>query len=210
MRRALIITVFWFLALMTLMSTVSINDAAAREPCAESEFLTTCPVTVTRVTRQIARTSIEGSWRLMGEGAPGTPAEDPILATFSSDGTVIVSSRAVRPALQDMPHDYTYFSTGLGVWESGDDGAVSFTVVHLRSDEAGTYLGSTTFSGTLALSAGGESVTGDATYSVFDPTGTHRATVSTPLTGERIVIEAPVSATPMAASPRGLERRLDH
>lgn len=140
--------------------------------------------------------TIDGSWRLMGAGAPGTPAEDPMLATFAPDGTATISSRAVRPALPGMPFSYIHFSTGHGVWEQGDDGTVSFTVVHLRSDEAGVFRGSVTVSGTLTLGADGQSVTGDATYTVADPAGAVQGTIPTPLTGERIAIGAPASATP--------------
>lgn len=137
-----------------------------------------------------------GSWRMMGLGAPGTPDEDPILATFAADGTAIVSSRAVRPALPGLPFSYTYFSTGNGVWEATDDGQVSFTVMHIRTDETGTYRGMTTFSGILTISADGQSVSGEATYTIYDPGGTQTGVIPTPLQGTRIVVEP--LATPAA------------
>lgn len=57
-----------------------------------------------RAVTQTDTPAIVGSWQLMGVGAPGTPPEGPILATFSADGPAIISARAVRPALPGMPH----------------------------------------------------------------------------------------------------------
>lgn len=148
------------------------------------------------VSGQEAASGPVGSWRLMGLGAPGTPEEDPILVTFAEDGTAIVSSRPVRPALPGMPFSYTYFSTGNGVWETNDDGTIVFSVVHIRTDETGTYRGTTTFSGVLTISDDGQSVTGEASYTIHDPAGTVTGVIPTPLEGSRIVIEP--MATPAA------------
>jgi hypothetical protein len=140
--------------------------------------------------------TIVGSWHFMGIGAPGTPPEDPLLATFSSDGVVTVSSRAVRPALPGMPFAYVHFSTGHGAWEQGEDGTVSFSVVHLRSDEAGVFRGTVTFSGSITVDADGQSVAGEASYTVRDPAGAVQSTIPTSLDGQRIMVEPVGIATP--------------
>ena len=133
--------------------------------------------------------AVVGSWQFMGAGAPGTPPEDPMLATFSPDGTVTLSARAVRPALPGMPFAFMHFSTGHGSWEAGQDGATSFTVVHLRSDETGVFRGTVTFSGTLTVESDGQTVAGNGTYTVRDPGGAIQSTILTPLQGQRIVVE---------------------
>lgn len=142
-----------------------------------------------RAVTQTDTPAILGSWQLMGVGAPGTPPEDPILATFSADGTAIISARVVRPALPGMPFAFIHFSTGHGSWEANQDGTTSFTVVHLGSDESGVFRGTPTFSGTLTVGSDGQMVAGDATYTVRDPSGAVQSTIPTPLNGQRIVVE---------------------
>lgn len=146
--------------------------------------------------------TIVGSWQVMGAGAPGTPSEDPMLATFSPNGNVTLSARAVRPALPGMPFAFMHFSTGHGSWEDSQNGVTSFTVVHLRSDETGVFRGTVTFSGTVMVESDGQTVLGDGTYTVRDPSGAVQSTISTSLEGERIVVEPlEQSATLVASAP---------
>lgn len=130
-----------------------------------------------------------GAWRMMAGGAAGTPEGDPTLATFAPDGTLILTGRAVRPALPGMPFKFVHFSAGHGVWESTGEGSVSFTVVHLRSDESGNYRGTVTVSGTLDVSGDGQSITGVETFTVGDPTGKVVSAFPDALEGTRISVE---------------------
>ena len=114
---------------------------------------------------------VVGSWQILA-GAPAGQEGDPTLATFSPDGSLIVSGRPVRPALPNLPFKFTFFSVGHGVWEAADDGSVSFTIMHLRTDENGTYHGTATVSGTITLGDDGQTLLGFETFTVGDPLGT--------------------------------------
>lgn len=137
--------------------------------------------------------AVVGSWRLMAGGAAGTPAGDPTLATFAADGTLILSGRAVRPALPGMPFNYIHFSTGHGEWQEAGENGVTFTIVHLRVDETGTFQGSVTVSGSLELSEDGQAIDGVETFTVRNPAGDVLSAFPDALEGSRITVE------PMAA-----------
>lgn len=136
-----------------------------------------------------AAPTAEGSWQLLRVGTPENPVHDPMLATFFADGTLIVSARVVRPANHDMPYDATYFSTGHGTWQQDEAGSVSFTVVHLRSDETGALLGSVTVTGTFLPGMDGQPLTVNATYTLHDPLGRAQSSIPATLSGQRIGID---------------------
>ncbi|MDQ3514668.1 MAG: hypothetical protein M3462_13605 [Chloroflexota bacterium] len=116
--------------------------------------------------------SVIGSWQLLAGAPEGQPEGDPTLATFSPDGSLVVSGRPVRPALPGLPFKFTYFSAGHGVWEASGEHAIDFTIVHVRTDEDGVYRGSTTVSGTLEIADDGQSLSGAETFTIGDPAGT--------------------------------------
>ena len=188
MRRVLTITVLGFL---TLIGTVSSGNLAASEQCAESEFLTTCPVEEDIVTIETASASVEGSWQLESVGTPENPSAEPMLATFLPDGTLIVSARVVRSANHDLPYHSTYFSTGHGTWEAATNGSVSFSVVHLLSDETGALCGSVTVTGTIVPGADGHGLVVDATTTLRNAGGVVESTLPMSLAGHRIGDEGP-------------------
>lgn len=133
--------------------------------------------------------SVIGSWHLSADDALGSPTGDPTLATFAPDGSLILSGRAVRPALPGNPFEFTYFSTGHGAWEAKDDGSIAFSIAHLRSDESGTFRGTTVVSGTLEVAADGQTMSGDETFAVGDPTGTVLTVLPFAIEGERIQLQ---------------------
>lgn len=133
--------------------------------------------------------SVVGSWRLMAGGAAGTPAGDPTLATFAPDGSLILSARAVRPALPGMPFKFIHFSTGHGAWEATDERSVAFTIVHLRTDETGNFRGTVTVSGTLEVADDGQTISGIETFTVRGPADEVMAAFPDALEGTRISVE---------------------
>ncbi len=133
--------------------------------------------------------AVVGSWRFMAGGAAGTPAGDPTLATFAPDGSLILTGRAVRPALPGMPFKFVHFSTGHGTWEATDERSAAFTIVHLRSDESGNFRGTVTVSGALEISDDGQTISGVETFTVADPTGKVLSAFPDALEGTRILLE---------------------
>ncbi len=135
--------------------------------------------------------AVVGSWQLLAGAPEGQPEGDPTLATFSPDGSLVVSGRPVRPALPNLPFKFTFFSAGHGVWEAADDGAVNFTILHLRTDENGDYHGMATVSGTLTLDDDGQSMSGFETFTLGDPldTGNVIPPFGFPIEGTRVVLE---------------------
>jgi hypothetical protein len=112
------------------------------------------------------------------------------LATFTPDGAVVLSGRAVRPALPGSPFKLTYFSTGHGTWQPDGDGSAAFTVVHLASDENGELRAITTVSGILEIAADGDSATGTETFKIAGPDGTVRNAFPVEVTaGSRITLQ---------------------
>jgi hypothetical protein len=130
-----------------------------------------------------------GSWQMLAGDALGAPSGDPTTATFSAEGTVILTGRPIRPALPGLPWTLTSFATGHGAWRAVDEQTVDFTVVHVRSDETGTYRGTTTVSGTITIDADGRSITGQETFTAVDQEGALLNAFPGEFVGSRIEVQ---------------------
>lgn len=77
---------------------------------------------------------------------------EPGFVTFAADGSVSQEF----PAVQVGEVGAEFVSSGIGVWEPIGERTGHFTAVHLRSDAAGSFLGSVAIEGHLDVSEDGQ------------------------------------------------------
>jgi hypothetical protein len=104
--------------------------------------------------------TVEGTWTLTvtPTPGPGAPPPFPALATFTSNGGLIVT-------------DSTVTGVGQGTWVQTGDRAYLFTFVRLLYDSAGHFAGSHKVRQVVAVNETYDTWSGPAKIQLFDPTG---------------------------------------
>lgn len=148
-----------------------------------------------------------GSWRVTptigGEAAVA-------LTTINADGTMLTSNRAVQPPTPGLPAGVIVQSLGHGSWRTSGEQTADITFVILQSRPDGTFLGTRTIRGTLALDAVGDHWSGTFGVTVADPDGALVQQTTGTVQAARIGVETPPAGTPSpavpAATPEGTAR----
>ena len=142
---------------------------------------------------------IVGAWRVVPD-PPGPPL---LLILYHGDGTVLFSTPSASPAPPDAAHAVTYETPAYGVWESTGENRVALSAVLIDTDEAGTFLGTLNFHGTVQIDETGDTYTYAGVVEPVDPSGSVVATfpVTTSATRIRVDHTRAVAATPMAGTP---------
>lgn len=141
---------------------------------------------------------IVGAWRVV----PDPPSPPLVLILFHADGTVVFSTPTASPAPPDAAHAVTYETPAYGVWESTGERSVALSATLIDTDEAGTFLGTLNFHGTVQIDETGEAYTYAGVVEPADPSGTVVATFPVTTRATRIRVDHPRAAgTPMAGTP---------
>src|SRR5919112_666945 len=141
---------------------------------------------------------IVGAWRVVPD-PPGPPL---VLILYHPDGTVLFSTPAGSPAPPDAAHAVTYETPAYGVWESTGERSVALSATLIDTDEAGTFLGTLNFHGTVQIDETGEAYTYAGVVEPADPNGTVVATFPVTTSATRIRVDrARAAGTAMTGTP---------
>ena len=142
---------------------------------------------------------IVGAWRVV----PAQPGPPLVLILYHADGTVLFSTPSASPAPPDASHAVTYETPAYGVWESAGERSVALSAVLIDTDEAGTFLGTLVFHGTVEIDDPGDAYTYAGVVEPTDPRGTVLATFPVTTTATRIRVDRTRASaqTTMAGTP---------
>ena len=142
---------------------------------------------------------IVGAWRVIPD-PPGPPL---LLILYHADGTVLFSPPSASPAPPEASHAVTYETPAYGVWESTGEHSVALSAALIDTDEAGTFLGTLNFHGTVQIDETEEAYTYAGVVESADPSGSVVATfpVTTSATRIRVDHARAAAGIPMAGTP---------
>jgi hypothetical protein len=141
---------------------------------------------------------IVGAWRVVPD-PPGPPL---VLILYHADGTVVFSTPSASPAPPDAVHAVTYETPAYGVWESTGERSVALSATLIDTDEAGTFLGTLNFHGTVQIDETGDAYTYAGVVEPADPSGSVVATFPVTTSATRIRVDhTRAVATPMTGTP---------
>ena len=146
-----------------------------------------------------------GSWqiRFAFETQGGPPIQLTNLATFSSDGTLVVANGGQLPTL--MTGAGLYLTEGHGAWEPTGERAADAAYVFILLDQSGGLASINTARIALEVDPSGDAYSGSFTLDMTTGEGTQFApTARGTFTATRIRVEpmaTPGAATPGAATP---------
>ena len=141
---------------------------------------------------------IVGAWRVIPD-PPGPPL---VLTLYHADGTVLFSTPTASPAEPGAAHKVTFETPAYGVWEATGERTVALSATLIDTDEAGTFLGTLNFHGTVQIDETGEAYTYAGVVEPVDPEGTVVATFPVTTTATRMRVDhARAAAPPMAGTP---------
>jgi hypothetical protein len=142
---------------------------------------------------------IVGAWRVI----PAPPGPPLVLILYHADGTLLFSTPSGSPAPPDASHAVTYETPAYGVWESTGERSVALSATLIDTDEAGTFLGTLNFHGTVQIDETGDAYTYTGVVEPVDPGGSVVATfpVTTSATRIRVDHARAAAAPPMAGTP---------
>jgi hypothetical protein len=142
---------------------------------------------------------IVGAWRVVPD-PPGPPL---VLILYHANGTVLFSTPTGSPAPPGASHGVTFETPAYGVWESTGERSVALSATLIDTDEAGTFLGTLNFHGTVQIEETGDAYSYAGVVEPVDPRGTVVATfpVTTSATRIRVDRARAVVGTPMAGTP---------
>ena len=159
--------------------------------------------------------ALVGSWQMTFAFASQTqpPVQLISLATYSSDGTVVVANGGQLPAL---PLGAGLFLTeGHGAWAPTGERTAAATFVFVMLDQGGGLASINTARTTLEVDAAGDAYAGAFTLDMVTPRGTPFAPqAGGTFTATRIRVEpmgspaagTPIVGTPVAGTPAGHTR----
>lgn len=153
------------------------------------------PVTAAQEDETTAGDGFVGAWQFT-DVVLGLPS----IGTFTADGNLIISNLPVEPLYEGADFDILLLSASHGVWESTGDNTADFTFMYLYVNDRGEFESSTTISGTLELSADGQTLTGEFAFQVSQPDGTVVHADRGAIEGTRISI-IPMEELAPAATP---------
>lgn len=126
-----------------------------------------------------AAQSIVGSWIVVPTGSPGRAAGTPSLVTFTSDGNVLQSTPIAS------------LSAGHGTWVRTEDHTVALTLLFIRHNAAGDFIGTRKTRAPVALNATFDGFTGSGKSEQFDDQGMSVQSYNFTARGMRIRVESP-------------------
>ena len=141
---------------------------------------------------------IVGAWRVI----PAQPGPPLVLILYHADGTVLFSTPSSSPAEPGAAHAVTYETPAYGVWESTGERSVALSATLIDTDEAGSFLGTLNFYGTVQIDETGDAYTYAGVVEPADPNGTGVATFPVTTSATRIRVDrAKAGGTPMTGTP---------
>jgi hypothetical protein len=137
---------------------------------------------------------IVGAWRIVPD-QPGPPL---VLILYHADGTLIYSVPSGTPAPPGAPFAVAFDTPAYGVWEAMGPRTVILSAYAIETDEAGTFLGTLAFHGTVELDESLDAYAFAGIVEPADPSGMVQGTfpVSTRATRIRVDRERAQAATP--------------
>lgn len=111
-----------------------------------------------------------GSWRVDVQ-IPAAHVTSVDLATFTSDGAVIVAFPSPTPAPPNAGHRLEYWTTALGAWEPDGPRGATMTFVSLGVDEAGANIGTHTITAQASVAVDGRTWSGSFQIAIAGPGG---------------------------------------
>jgi hypothetical protein len=148
---------------------------------------------------EAARHPLVGAWRIVPD-PPGPPL---VLIVYHADGTLTYSAPSNSPALPDAPFAVTFDTPAYGVWEPTGPRTAALSAYAIETDEAGNFLGTLAFHGTLELDEDLGAYAFVGIVEPTDPNGTVLGTfpVSTHATRIRVDRARVVAGTRTAGTP---------
>jgi hypothetical protein len=141
---------------------------------------------------------IVGAWRVV----PDPPYPPLVLILYHADGTVLFSAPSGSPAEPGAAHAVTFETPAYGVWERTGERSVALSATLIDTDEAGTFLGTLNFHGTVQIDETGDAYTYAGVVEPADPSGTVVATFPVTTSATRIRVDhTRAVATPMTGTP---------
>lgn len=131
------------------------------------------------------RHPVVGTWRV-GVEIPGAPAGMINLATFSLDGGVVVAFPSPTPAASGAGHQFEFWTSALGRWESTDSQSAAMYFTSLGVNEHGASVGTHSITATLQADATGKGLTGPFTITITGADGATLGSVAGTITATRI------------------------
>jgi hypothetical protein len=146
----------------------------------------------------VAEHPLVGAWRIVPD-PPGPPL---VLIVYHADGTLTFSAPSGSPAPSDAPFAVTFDTPAYGVWEPTGPHSAALTAVAIESDEAGTYLGTLTFHGTVEIDETLDAYAFAGVLEIADASGTGVGTFPVSTRATRIEVDlARAGGTPAAGTP---------
>jgi len=130
-----------------------------------------------------------GAWRVAVE-IPGVGDAGTNLATFTTDGTVVVAFPSPTPAAPGQAHRLEYFTPAVGAWEAAGAQGAAMTFVALGVDETAIPIGTHTITATATVAADGATWSGPFRIEIASATGAPLGAVAGTVTGTRIAAAA--------------------
>jgi len=108
------------------------------------------------------------------------------LATFSLDGGVVVAFPSPTPAAPGSDHQFEFWTTALGRWESTGANSAAMYFTSLGVNEHGASVGTHSISATVRAGDSGNDLTGPFTITITAPDGASLGMVAGTITATRI------------------------
>jgi len=130
-----------------------------------------------------------GSWRVTVQ-IPNANVTGVNLATYGSDGTVVVAFPSPVPALPGQGHQLEFYTPAIGSWVASGERAASQRFVTLGTDERGNPVGTHTVTAEVDVAADGETWSGPFRIELASVAGEVVGTVAGTVSATRIVAPA--------------------
>lgn len=137
-----------------------------------------------------------GAWRIVPD-PPGPPL---VLIVYHSDGTLTYSAPSGSPAPPDAPFAVVFDTPAYGAWEATGPREAVLTAYTIQTDEAGTYLGTLAFHGTVQIDETLDAYAFSGVVEPADPSGAVAGTFPVSTRATRIVVD-PARATVGTPTP---------
>jgi hypothetical protein len=132
---------------------------------------------------------------------PDPPGPPLVLIVYHADGTLTYSLPSNTPAMPDAPYAVAFDTPAYGVWEATGPRTAALSAYAIESDEAGTYLGTLAFHGTVELDETHDAYAFTGIVEPTDPDGTVVGTFPASTRATRITVDRTRATEAPAGTP---------
>jgi hypothetical protein len=157
------------------------------------------PVAQEATPAPLAEHPLVGAWRIVPD-PPGPPL---VLIVYHADGTLTYSAPSGSPAPEGAPFAVAFDTPAYGAWEPTGPRSAVLTAYAIETDEAGNFLGTLGFHGTVELDESLDAYRFVGVVEPADPGGAVAGTFPVSTSATRITVdraraagEAPPAGTP--------------